>query len=637
MNAWRSIPGFANLSGSVLASETRGAVTFASRKSEIDLPKVFPEPRVALDALSGEVAWERVAATAPGKIPGIGVRLSNLSFANEDLAGTAQGGYVWGDEGPGRADLTVQLSRADGKTTAKYLPLAGIMGERAREWGAGALLAGQLSDARMRLKGDLSDFPFTDAGKGQFEVTAKLTDAVFDYAGGWPRMEGLEATLMFDREKFDLVGHRGTILGAKVENVRITLPSVLDADPQLIVDGGVEGPTAAFLEFIRESPVKRMTAGATEAMTSLGRGRLKLRLDLPLKEMARSKVAGEYQFAGNSITLDPRLAPIERASGRLAFTEHSIAVARNARADVRRPGAHRGRIERRRQRPDRDRRARDRGRHAPDVRPSLVPASVGIVPLHRAADGEGRAHADQPGFDAGGRVELAAAAAGEERGRGAARCAWKSFPATAATASRSRSGRRAAGSSARSTCARSRRAARALQVQRALIALNPVAGDAVRIPERRGTTVRGSLPALDLDRWLPLLGEAPAGQSGADGVSYDLKVGLLDALGKRMRGVSMQGAADAAGWSASMSTAEFAGDLVYRREGDGRLVARFTRLAVPEDAPGVEAGRRRAGPAGRGHRRRRLHASRPQARTRRSAGAGTRARARASGASRSWR
>jgi uncharacterized protein YhdP len=52
----------------------------------------------------------------------------------------------------------------------------------------------------------------------------------------------------------------------------------------------------------------------------------------------------------------------------------------------------------------------------------------------------------------------------------------------------------------------------------------------------------------------------------------------------------MQGAADSAGWSATMSTAEFAGDLVYRQEGDGRLVARFTRLVLPEDSPGVRPG-----------------------------------------------
>lgn len=589
MNAWRSIPGFANVSGSVLASETRGAVTFASRKSEIDLPKVFPEPRIALDALSGEVAWERVAAAGPGKVPSVGVRLSSLSFANDDLAGTAHGGYLWDDDGPGRADLTVQLSRADGRTTAKYLPLAGIMGERAREWGVGALLAGQVSDARMRLKGDLSDFPFADSSKGQFEVTAKLSDAVFDYASGWPRMEGLEATLLFDREKFDLLGHKGTILGAKVENMRISLPSVLDPDPQLIVEGDVEGPTAAFLEYMRESPVTHMTGGATEAMSSLGRGRLRLRLELMLNEMAKSKIAGEYQFAGNSITLDPRLAPIERASGRLAFTENSLAV--------------------------RDLRGQMFGDQVHIAGGSNPDGSVQIAIDGRATMEGMRRMFDHPWYRrlAGSSRYTALLTVKEGRTQvtldtmleGVSSSLPPPLAKSAAEAlalrmeifpgdGRDRFSIALGPPGGRIVGAEVLRAipqgGTALQVQRALITLNPVAGEAVRIPERRGTTVRGSLPALDLDRWRPLLSEAASGPSGADGVSYDIKVGLLDAFGKRMRSVWMQGAADTAGWSATMSTAEFAGDLVYRREGDGRLVARFTRLAVPEDAPGVKPG-----------------------------------------------
>jgi uncharacterized protein (TIGR02099 family) len=589
MNAWRKLPGFANVSGSVLASETRGAVTFVSRKSEIDLPRVFPEPRIALDALSGEVAWERVAAAGPDKAAGIGVRLSNLSFANEDVAGTANGSYVWGDAGPGSADLTVQLSRADGKTTAKYLPLAAIMGERAREWGTGALLAGQLSDARLRLKGDLSDFPFTDSSKGQFEVTAKLSDAVFDYASGWPRMEGLEATLMFDRQKFDLVGHKGTILGAKVENMRISLPSVLDPDPQLIVEGSVEGPTAAFLEFIRESPAKRMTGGATEAITSLGRGRLKLRLDLALKEMARSKVAGEYQFAGNSIALDPRLAPIERASGRLAFTENSLMVREirgqmfgdqlriaggsNSDGSVQIAIDGRATVEGMRRMFDHPwfRRLSGSSRYT-----ALLTVKEGRPQISLDTTLEGVSSSLPPPLAKSAAEALA--------------LRMEIFPGDG----RDRVSIALGPPSGRIVSAEYLRAipqgGTALQVQRALISLNPVAGDALRIPERRGTTVRGSLPALDLDRWLPLLSEVATGPGGADGLSYDIKLGLLDALGKRMRGVSMQGAADAAGWSATMNTAEFAGDLVFRREGDGRLVARFTRFAVPEDSPGVKPG-----------------------------------------------
>jgi uncharacterized protein YhdP len=126
-----------------------------------------------------------------------------------------------------------------------------------------------------------------------------------------------------------------------------------------------------------------------------------------------------------------------------------------------------------------------------------------------------------------------------------------------------------------------------MQVQRSLIMLNPVPGETPRIPERRGMTLRGTLPALDLDRWLPLIAE---GGASADGVSYDLKVGVLDALGKRMRAVTMQGVTEGSGWSANVTTAEFAGDLVYRSESGGRLVARLSRFSLPEDSPGARPG-----------------------------------------------
>jgi uncharacterized protein YhdP len=129
------------------------------------------------------------------------------------------------------------------------------------------------------------------------------------------------------------------------------------------------------------------------------------------------------------------------------------------------------------------------------------------------------------------------------------------------------------------------------EVQRSVISLNPIPGETPRIPERRGTTLRGALPALDLDRWLPLLAEGAGGGAGAgEGASFDLKIGVLDALGKRMRAVSMTGIAEPAGWSASMNASEFAGDLSYRNEGGGRLMARFTRFTLPEDSPGAKPG-----------------------------------------------
>jgi uncharacterized protein (TIGR02099 family) len=592
MHAWRSIPGFSNLSGSVEANEKKGTLLLASRKSELDLPKVFPEPRIALDALGGEINWEWPAAG------GVSVRIANLSFANQDLAGTAYGSHAWRPgEGGGVIDLSAQLSRADGKATARYLPLSTVMGERSRAWVASAVLAGQASDARLRLKGDLRDFPFVDPAKGQFQVTAKVSGAVLDYAPGWPRIEAIEGNLNFERDRIEVLGHSGSILGAKIANVRVTLPSMLTPEPHLIVDGGAEGPTALFLDYIRESPVKRMTGGFTEAMSAQGRGKLKLRLDLALHDTSRSKLAGDYQFTGNTVAVDARLPPIERASGRVSFTESTLTVG-DVRGslmggEVRLSGGTRGEagivvaaegratVDGLRALVDHPWRRRltgamrytaavtvkegrsqlvlDSGLEgiASAMPPPLAKAAAEVLPLRiEVFPGEGR--------------DRVSVALGPPTGR-------------IMTAEFLRAAQAAPGGAAPA----------AMQVQRTLVTLNPVTGETQRVPERRGTTLRGSLPALDLDRWLPLFAEGgtAAGAPGSgEGASYDVRIGVLDALGKRMRSVAMQGIADGAGWSANVNTAEFAGDVVYRSEGSGRVVARFARFSMPEDSPNAKPG-----------------------------------------------
>jgi len=598
MKAWRNIPGFTGLSGSVEATQGKGVVYLASRKSELELPEVFPEPRIALDALNGEVRWERSANT------GLAVRIANLSYANDDLAGTAFGSYAWTGEGPGVVDLTAQLSRAEGKSTAKYLPLSTLMGARARDWVASAVLGGQASDVQMRLKGDLRDFPFTDPAKGQFQVAAKVSGAVLDYVSGWPRIENIDGDLLFERDRIDIIGRSGSILGAKLTNVHVALPSMLDANPKLNIDGNAEGPTALFLDYIRESPVRRMVDGVTDGMRSQGAGKLRLRLELALHEMAKSKVAGEYQFSGNAITLDPRLPPIERAGGRVSFTESSLAVqdvrgqlfggeiriagGSKAGTNVVLNAEGRATIEGLRQVFDHPWRRRLAGAARYTAVVSVHEGRTQIAfesPLEGVSSSLPAPLSKTAGESLPLRIEVFP---GEGRDRisialgpQAGRIATAEFLRTAAPGTVP-SANQAAG--AQTAGAQS---AAPLQVQRSVITLFPVTGETPRIPDRHGMLLRGALPALDLDRWLPLFAE---GGGTGDGTSYDLKIGVLDALGKRMRAVTMQGATDSTGWTASMNTTEFSGDLAYRTESGGKLVARMARFMLPEDSPGAKPG-----------------------------------------------
>jgi uncharacterized protein YhdP len=104
--------------------------------------------------------------------------------------------------------------------------------------------------------------------------------------------------------------------------------------------------------------------------------------------------------------------------------------------------------------------------------------------------------------------------------------------------------------------------------------------------------VYGSLPAFDLDRWLPLLateGEPEAGAPRADAqpTSLELKLGSLDAFGRRLTNVALRASAAAAGWSANVNADEVAGDVSYRARPEPKVIARLSRFTVPADTAGT--------------------------------------------------
>ncbi len=571
MKAWRTIPGFSGLSGNVEASETRGALHLASQKTGFDLPAVFPAPRIALDTLGGEIRWERKPGGA------LAVRIANLAYANEDLAGSAHGTYAYDGKGPGVIDLSAQLERAASRHLAKYLPLASIMGAETRNWVATSVLDGKSSDVRLRLKGDLRDFPFADASKGQFRVAAKVSGGALDYATGWPRVEGVDGELLFERDRMEITGRSGSILGTKVSNVRVSIPSLLAERTLLVINGNAEGPTAEFLKYIQRSPVRKMVDGLTDGMSAQGNGKLQLKLELPLEDLGRSRIAGEYQFQNNITTVDPRLPPIERASGRIGFTESALTVhegrgqlfggplsvsggstAEGGAVFVARGEATVAGMSALMDHPWR---ARLTGSSPYSATISVKGARTQVSfesPLRGVAIDLPPPLAKNPADTLPLRVDLFPS---EDRER----ISLTVGRIVAAEFLRVKQGAE-------------------MRVQRTAVALNPAAGEALRLSERPGTLIYGSLPALDLDRWLPLM----AGDGTAGASRFDLRFGVLDMLGKRLSNVVVRGGADASGWSANVSASELAGDLSYRAEGGGRLMARLAHLRIPDDSPGAK-------------------------------------------------
>ncbi|MFZ1546706.1 MAG: DUF3971 domain-containing protein, partial [Candidatus Nitrotoga sp.] len=166
-----NILGFTRLSGQVDGNDANGTLSLNTRNSTVDAPLIMPEP-LAFDSLIAQLSWQKHDR-------GMEVNFNKVAIANADLAGNIFGSYQSLPQSPGLIDLTVNLTRAAVRHTARYIPLVALNSE-AHNWVRNALVDGQADNFNLRLKGNLNDFPFDGKRNGLFQIRARATGVVVE-------------------------------------------------------------------------------------------------------------------------------------------------------------------------------------------------------------------------------------------------------------------------------------------------------------------------------------------------------------------------------------------------------------------------------------------------------------------------
>ncbi|MBI4756947.1 MAG: TIGR02099 family protein [Betaproteobacteria bacterium] len=584
------LPGFDGMSGSVDATERCGVVNLAATRAALDLPRVFAEPRLELQRLSGQAAWTVERGRAE-------ITLKNLSFRNADAEGSAAGRYAGDSRGPGEIDLNARLLRADGAAVARYMPL--VAGADVRTWLAQALRGGTATDARLRLRGKLDKFPFAHGRDGVFQVTARVTGGVLAYAQDWPQIDGIAGDLLFEGPRMRVRASHGRILGAAIGGVTAEIADLGSADPLLTVQGGAQGPTAEFLAFIAASPVAERIGHFTDDLRAQGNGQLRLHLALPLNHVADGQVKGDFAFSANRLALEGSPA-ITDAAGQLQFTDKSISLR--------------------------------------EARGHLLGAPLSVAVSTRADGavairGEGGAsmaalnrHFELPLFEhlsgtttwrSTLTVRRHATELVVESGlQGVASSLPEPFNKSATETLPLRVERTpVAGAAGEETITASlgkalnARFQRRLSGGRYVIDRGAVAVDEPlpALPES-GVALAGRLSRVDLDLWQRLAGGGAngtagggvsphaalppgLGRPGAGGLlaSVSLRANEAVAAGRTLHDFSLQARRQGEAWRAQVGSKEVAGDLTWHGGGQGRLQARLKRLVLDEPAHGEAA------------------------------------------------
>lgn len=366
----RPAPGRPGLSGATVefdVTHTGGKAAVKITNGALDLPGIFEDARIPMAQLSMDTQWKH----ADGHID---TQLRNIRFSNADAEGSAQASWRSAplvasaapvnaasaantastakaagqakalpaaprplhDGSLGVLDLQGSLSRGVGSRVHRYLPQ--VLPEEVRHYVRDAVLRGDLSEVKFKVKGPVDEIPFSNPAQGDFKIALQVKNGVFAYvpksvqpAGAlpWPALTNLQGELVFNRAALSVNGVTGKVqglAGLQIVQLDARIADLMHA-ATVELAAALRGPATEALGFVNTSPVGAMLGQVLAKSVVSGSGDYALRLNLPLHNIDKTRVQGTVTLPGNDLQITPESPLLARTKGVLTFSESGFNVA----------------------------------------------------------------------------------------------------------------------------------------------------------------------------------------------------------------------------------------------------------------------------------------------------------------------
>lgn len=316
LKPYKNIPAFSHLSTVFWVEPEKGYINIDSTDFKFYLSQLYNHP-IRLDHLKANVGFYQKNKEIVFYIPKVLVETDGL-----ELESSAQLKFLTNKQAP-YIDLNVTVLKAEPSKLFSFAPTK-ILNESLSSWLQQALekASGKIK-AQMKLEGDLSDFPFkTD--KGQFYVSAQMSNFAFNYAQGYPGMTHAEGKALFDSNHVEIELTDANIMGIRSNKVKADIRP-FGKNPILRVDGYAYGDASQGFNFLYHSPLagifeKRMTGfGLSGPMD------VHLKLLIPLSDSnVKTEVWGKASLENNILSHPKWGVKISDLTGELIFTESQL-------------------------------------------------------------------------------------------------------------------------------------------------------------------------------------------------------------------------------------------------------------------------------------------------------------------------
>ena len=365
-----------NIKGANIAfdvSDHQGHANVAVTDGFADFLGALEEPRVEMKKFLADVAWENTADQ-------LHLHVNNGLIENTDGAGQFKLDWKRTGHRPtstpsttpgtpatpstltssdlGLLDLDAQVHHLDAKSLYKYLPQT--INAPVRQYLKDALTQGFASQGLIKIRGPLAALPYKNPREGELSIKATLNHVGLNYLPKSVSKPVREATLgtpslpasaspalvptntlssdwpslMDIQGEFNITGPSLSISKASTymapetrlfwPRVEVRIADLLSPNLEVVAESRSALPD--FLSVVNRSAISSLLSHSLQKANARGQAELKLKLNLPLLQIERSKVQGTLTLMNNDLQITPTTPVLSRARGSIAFTEGSMSL-----------------------------------------------------------------------------------------------------------------------------------------------------------------------------------------------------------------------------------------------------------------------------------------------------------------------
>jgi uncharacterized protein (TIGR02099 family) len=316
--AYQGAPGFAGLGGRLCGHAGAGRATLAIDQGRLDPAALGLKRPVVLDQAHVELDWRQTATDWTLEAPA-------LDFRNPDLAGQGRLRLVLpkNPEASPFLDLRAQFTGPDVAALQFYLPYGLIPSTSG--WMERALLRGRVQHWDLLFHGPTRAFPFY-RNEGVFQARIDAEDVDLRFHPEWPPLTRAAARIAFEGPGVVIDSERGRLGRGEIVTAHGTVADLDSAEPWLNLAGTVRSDVADALDFLSQSPIRRIPDRLRKFVSVAGPTDIALDLKVPLDDDmdGETAVRGSATFHQCTLTVDDLDLTVRDIEGPLHFDRDAL-------------------------------------------------------------------------------------------------------------------------------------------------------------------------------------------------------------------------------------------------------------------------------------------------------------------------